>query len=262
MADLVRHKSTRHRVNEMKYLCAVSGCSFESTRKDNLQQHFHQVHGLPGDLAAEGIRLVKTSRTQRRPVPFENFEDTKSLTPLQYAVKHNFLKDVETRLQQDDMDVNARSQEGSALDLAVRYGRIEALKLLLQHQGIDPNYSPMNAREAHPEKDPNRDESDGSDCLDDLVEEPLHEALIQDYIDVAKLLLRHKRIDVNRTRRPYRSNEADETALDIAMRKGQTDIVLILLSLGAISARKEVIIRTIRQRGIHGTNWRRIPMIY
>jgi hypothetical protein len=38
------------------------------------------------------------------------------------------------------------------------------------------------------------------------VSEPLHEALIQDQIKLARLLLGHPDIDVNRVRRVYRSD--------------------------------------------------------
>jgi ankyrin repeat protein len=194
-----------------------------------------------------------------------------ALTPLQYVVKHNFLRDIETQLQANNMDVNAQGQEGSALDLAVRYGRVKALELLLRHQGIDLHCSRTSVRKGCLEDDAEKSECDGAGRFDTMLGdggerashcEPLHEALLRDHNEVAKLLLGHERIDVNRLRQRYSSEEPEETALDIAIRKGQRDIVQILLGLGAISARKEVVIRTVRKKEEYGTTQLKIPMVY
>jgi ankyrin repeat protein len=201
--------------------------------------------------------------------------EAETLTSLQHAIKHNFLKDVEKQLQRDNADVNAQSREGSALDIAIRYSRTKALQLLLQHPNLNPNSLVQDAQETCSDDGIRQvtstevawiiDQAKGVAKGAGSVSEPLHEALIQDQIESARLLLGHPDIDVNRVRRVYRSdqeNNSNETALDIAVRMGQQEVVQMLLEKGAISAKKGVIIRLVRVGGLCSKRWKRLPMVY
>ena len=146
--------------------------------------------------------------------------------PLHAAARSNDLVIIKSLLVRKDLDPerNARLDYGETpLHCAIKSGHIEATKLLLQHKITNPNLQ---------DKDGNT---------------PLHCALLWDRIEVAKLLLAHGRLDISNGE-PFRSTKVwptsketpDETVLEIATRREQTEIVEILNSRGGVSVQQAI----------------------
>jgi ankyrin repeat protein len=173
-----------------------------------------------------------------------NIKALDGVTPLHLALSKGHTEIARLLLLHKDMDPNPKMQCSTGytpLHFALREGHIEIARLLLSHKAIDPNprdntgYTPLHeaARSGNSEAvglfleqrfaDPNVQTTWGNT--------PLHYALTYDHIDVAKLLLAHDRLIIGQ------SSSGDfhkETVLEIAKRKGQTEIVEILESRGDI----------------------------
>lgn len=134
-------------------------------------------------------------------------------SPLWNAAKVGDTKVVETLLQSETADVNDFHRGKTALHLAASRGHVKIADCILRHEKTNLNQQDM----------------DGNT--------PLHFALLNDHVEVAKLLLSLKHIKVNGGDRAYKwygKQKADESVLDIAIRKGQSEIIEILISRGAI----------------------------
>jgi ankyrin repeat protein len=131
------------------------------------------------------------------------------LTALQYAAKYGHESVVKVLLSREDLDINTRTWDSgnTAGHFAVLNNHVEVTKLLLQHKDINPNLQDLRGNT------------------------PLHCALLKDHIEIAKLLLAHASLHINKGE-PYSpgKKEPDETVLEIASRKGQSEIIEILMS--------------------------------
>lgn len=143
-------------------------------------------------------------------------------TALHYAVYHANLELINRLLEHTWINVNASDfRSNTPLHLGAELGHIKVTTLLMQHKTINVNETNVDGQT------------------------PLHKALLQGHVELAKQLLEDDRVDVN-IRANFRSSERakysydpNETALDIARRKGQTEIIDILLSRGATSTQEK-----------------------
>jgi len=175
-----------------------------------------------------------------------------SFRPLHAAARSNDLVIIKSLLVRKDLEPNARLVNGETpLHCAIKSGHIEATKLLLQHKNTNPNLSddwgniPLHSAMLgncidivklllqHKDINPNLQDKDGNT--------PLHCALLWDRIEVAKLLLAHGRLDISKgepSRAPFAwlisKKWPDETVLEIATRRDQTEIVEILSTRGGV----------------------------
>jgi ankyrin repeat protein len=172
-------------------------------------------------------------------------------TPLHYAVQSGRLEATRLLLQLQDIDPNHQKFTGETpLHLAARHGQFEIAELLLSHKDVVPNaqdkFGETPLHEAanrgnlelvqsllqHMVVKPNLQNAKG--------DMPLHCALLGDHLDTAKLLLAHGGLNIS-DGVPFQSQPTlqtkdfpDETVLQIARRKGQTEIIEILESRGDI----------------------------
>jgi ankyrin repeat protein len=160
--------------------------------------------------------------------------------PLHHASRGGFTEIVKLLLSHKDIDPNPKMQDiifDTPLHFALREDHIEIARLLLSHKDIDPNtQNNLGDTPLHEAARIGNLEAVGLFLKQSFVNPnlqttfgytPLHYALAFDHVDVAKLLLAHDRLIIGQ------SSSGDfhqETVLEIAKRKGQTEIIEILES--------------------------------
>lgn len=92
-------------------------------------------------------------------------------TPLQFAAEFGLVENVRVLLENEDIDVNAKTTNGmTALHIASANGRAEIVNLLLKHPNTDPNIQ------------------------DKMLQTPLHKAATADQVEVMKVLSHDSRV--------------------------------------------------------------------
>jgi ankyrin repeat protein len=153
-------------------------------------------------------------------------------TALQGACREGHLEIVKLLLEKEDIDVNVRDYtDNTALHEACYGGYVEIAKLLINHKNIGMNtidkeldtcsrYNKVAILQFLLEK-----EGINVNVRAGYFEETaLMNACEKGYIEIAKLLINHKNIDVNL------KNNKFETALELALKKGHTEIVNLLIN--------------------------------
>ncbi|KAF2846620.1 ankyrin, partial [Plenodomus tracheiphilus IPT5] len=68
--SLTRHIHARHQLGHQKYPCAIRGCEFKATRKDNIRQHMRNIHAdqSPAHNVRKTKQLLEDSESPTNPI--------------------------------------------------------------------------------------------------------------------------------------------------------------------------------------------------
>jgi ankyrin repeat protein len=167
----------RHHVGRERHACGIGGCKFKASRKDNLQQHRSNIHGIRPYYerreerektlridTIEGIHISDARLLRPASVDCPVDEEAWTCAAFLQAATVGNLFIVEAALN-SGMDINIAGDDGSsALHCAARAGQSSAIQYLLE-QGAD------------------------RDAKNKMRRSPLQEALLSRDLETVELLL-------------------------------------------------------------------------